>query len=137
MNLVEQLPHKAPALLIGNPASIGEGGATCPILTNPDASLAPDELLPSPLGLEAMAQTAAVWMCWRYKAVEAKGMLVQCRDFEMHTRHLNCADGLSASAEPVSVGSATGLYQFTGEIRDARGTILARGSFMIYVKGGA
>lgn len=136
MNLIDRLPHKPPALLIANAVKVGENGAECPLLSAPDASLAPNGLLPATLGLEAIAQTAALWMCWRYEAKPVKGMLVQCRNFTMLRRFLPVTEGLVAMASPLSVGSVTGLYLFSGAIRNPSGETLARGEFMIFAKDG-
>lgn len=134
MNLVEKLPHKPPALLIGEVLEISEALAICPILGNLDSSLAPSGMLPAPMGLEAMAQTAALWMCWHYKREDAQGMLVQCRNLTMKVRTLDISKPLLACAKPVSIGSATGLYQFEGQIKDVQGNILVSGLFMIFAR---
>jgi len=133
-NLIEKLPHKAPALLIDEVLDIGPDGATCGILKRMHPSVAKDGLLPAPMGLEAMAQAAAVWMAWAYTDKPNEGMLVQCRDFKMHARHFDISTGLRAFAKPKSVGSATGLYQFSGSILSKDGTALATASFLILVK---
>ena len=135
MNLIDRLPHKPPALLVETVIEIDKNRATCALTRSPDESLAPGGLLPAPMGLEAIAQAAAIWMCWNYDITDAKGMLVQCRNFEMKVRQLDCRKGLVACAKPVSTGSATGLYLFEGEIKTSDGEILAHGCFMIFSKG--
>ena len=134
MNLLDKLPHKAPALLLDDVLDVDETGATCAIVRAPHASLAPDGLLPAPLGLEVMAQAAAAWMCWRYPAEPCEGMLVQCRDFEMKVRRLNVSAGLRVEAKPLSVGSATGLYMFAGKIMAEGGDVLASSTFLLLVR---
>jgi predicted hotdog family 3-hydroxylacyl-ACP dehydratase len=133
MNLIEQLPHKAPALLLNAVLNVDADGAACSILKALHPSLTTGGLMPAPLALEAIAQAAAVWMCWRYPAEPGDGMLVKCRDFAMQRRLLDNASGLRAIARPVSVGSATGLYLFSGEVLDATDSVLASASFMIMV----
>ena len=135
MNLLDKLPHKPPALLLDAVLEVSEDSATCSLARKPDASLLRDGGLPSPLALEAMAQTAAVWLLRDDSADFSGGMLIHCRDFSMTTRTLDVAAGLRARAKPDSAGSVTGLRLFTGEILDAADNVLARAEFSILTAG--
>jgi predicted hotdog family 3-hydroxylacyl-ACP dehydratase len=134
MNLLDKLPHKGPALLIGDVLNIDANGVEYSLLRAPHTSLCEGGMLPAPLGLEAMAQAAAAWMLWNRPDEEGRGMLVQCRDLHMHVRLLDAARGLRVFATPLSTGSATGLFLFSGQIEDGEGLVLAQATFMILAK---
>lgn len=131
MNPLDRLPHKAPALFLESVLEYSTAGARCSIARTLHPSLAKNGAMPACLGLEAMAQCAAVWLAMGHPEDEARGMLVQCRDFVMNKRYLDISAGLVASCVPVSTGSGTGLNQFTGRIEDAQGDTLCTASFII------
>ncbi|MFA5257155.1 MAG: hypothetical protein WC360_03305 [Opitutales bacterium] len=131
MNLLDRLPHKAPALLLDKVLEISPARAACSIAASLHPSLAHDGQMPAPLALEAMAQCAAAWMVGTHPDEEARGMLVQCRNFEMSRRYLDLGSGLRAVCIPVSTGSGTGRSQFSASVENADGDTLCKASFMI------
>ncbi len=136
--LLQRLPHKAPALLLDDVVEVNEGIARCalPEALPPCYQRTNAGELPAALGLEAMAQAAALWMLWRYEGGSVRGMLVQCRSLVMRVPFLRVDQGLLAEAEPMSTGSATGLYQFRGRIVPrAGGEAMVSSDFLILVEG--
>lgn len=135
MNLIDKLPHKRPALLLDDVIQTVDDTATCTVARTIHPSLLSDGRIPVALGLEIMAQTAAIWMIWKYPEERSQGMLVQCKELDMHVDSMDAKEGLCAHAHALSYGSATGLYLFHGEIRSGDNVLLCSATFMLLAKG--
>lgn len=129
--LLARLPHQQPAALIDDVLACAEHSVSCRVACAPHPSLAPHGRLPATLGLEVLAQAAAVWMLTQDTGRQAEGMLVQCRQFRLHRRYLEVGLGLTAHCQSTSPESGLGLSQFQGHITDPAGNVLCEATFLI------
>ena len=133
-NPIERLPHKAPALLIDSVVESNSDGATCTIAHTLHPTIAPAGVLPTAMGLEIIAQAAAIWLIVENPGTTSKGMLVQCKDFVMNVDMLNVEDRLRVTVQPGHRSDATSLHQFTGWINETSGRILCSATLLLMIK---
>ncbi len=130
--LLNRIPHKPPALLIDEVVELDDLRVICAVSRQAPAFVA-DARLPAAIGLEVMAQAAAVWLC-KQESGEGGGMLVQARNLVLYEDFLDLESGLLVEVEHLPPSSGTGLTRFSGMIRDATGETLVAGEFMLMIK---
>jgi predicted hotdog family 3-hydroxylacyl-ACP dehydratase len=134
--LIDKLPHKPPARLLESVVAISGDTAVCTIIRDTHPSIAPSGQIPAAMGLEIIAQAAAVWLIHDNPNTRSEGMLVQCRDLVLQQDTLNAGEGLTVTAQAGHRSDATSLYQFGGWIKDASGRIVCSATLLLLIKQG-
>lgn len=136
-DLIDRIPHKEPALLLESVIDLRADRVLCGVLRELPASLAPGGKVPSALGLEVLAQAAAVWLVAHGEDPATAGALVQARDLRLKQLHLDTQPGLTAEVIPDAHETTGWLRSFEGRILDPEQQILVSGKFVILMgKGG-
>ncbi|MDX2111525.1 MAG: hypothetical protein SFY80_14940 [Verrucomicrobiota bacterium] len=124
------LPHKPPAIWIERIVDCDGERAVCETRL-PVVNEATNSGWPSTLGIEIMAQTAAVWLGINTQnKTGGAGMLVRCNKLTLHQMEIPGDAALQCTVTPVLSGDQP-LHVFKGTITLDNGTLLLEGEFAI------
>ena len=134
--LTEILPHRPPMVYLDRVVSFDEGEIVCAATVGAEPCLLPqnaDGSIPTWLGLEYMAQTAAAYagMCaLRDKLPVRRGVLLGTRKLELFVPSLTAGRKLLVSALPQSEDEDMRIFECS--IKDAAsGELLAEGKINV------
>ena len=139
----ELLPHDPPMVLLDRVTSYDESTLTAEVDIRPGSMLCGDDGVPGWVGIEYMAQAAAVHAALSARSGDAPSTsrpvsggisLLGTRRLALSRAWLEPGEALEVEAEPVAASSA-GLAVFATRVRDADGNEVARARLNLHAEG--
>lgn len=128
------LPHTPPLVLIDRIVQLEQDAITCEVNFPNDGFFRDSAGIPVAWSVEILAQACALFVSIQcYGTGITQGRLLKCRCFEFFTSHLPYESLLKVSTKLTMAGDS-GLWFFTGDLRDANGTVFASGEMSIKVQ---